>query len=224
MKLHRRLSRILLGGACCAALPMPGANPEPSYDLKLHGGITAGDLRRDHADNQTFGFGVAGRFPLGPTRAFTVEVGFDTFAGRGHDAMPTSGPIYYNFQTPVTTYLGETLYLSPTNSIDFRKESSQGFSLSVAYTDHLPGMGDWYWFAGASLDVQKTTAQFSGTVIPSYGSPATSVPNYEPVDPSDPSAGLKDYYEGWAFVANKTKANLGVLAGVGVPLGENFRF
>jgi len=224
MKFPRHLSRLALVAACGAALPVLAESPDPSFAFKIHSGVTAGQLRTDHVSNQALGFDLAGRFPLGATSAFTVELGFDYIPGRDHDAMPTSGPIYYNYQTPVTSYNEQPLYLSQTNSIDLRKESLQGFSLRGGYTDSLPGMGAWYWFAGASLDLQKSRAQFSGTLIPSYGSPATTVPNYEPVDPANPDGPLKDYYEGWAFVTEKAKLSVGLLAGVGVPLGENFKF
>jgi len=217
MKVNQSLSWLILSGAFCAVLPLAAADGGPTFDLKIRGGLTAGDLSRDQHSNQAFGFAVASRFPLGGARAFTLELGFDHFNGQDRDVMPTSGAVYYNPQSPVTTFSGETLYLSTTNSIDFRKEESQGFSLRGVYSDALPILEGWYWFAGASLDFYKTSAQMSGTLIPMYGAaPGTAVP--------DPNVPGNDYYEGWAFVKDKMKPGVGLLAGVGVPFSENLKF
>ncbi len=198
------------------AIPLAAEDPGPTFDLKVHSGFAAGDLQKLHANNKVFGLGVAGRFSTSANGAFTLELGFDILPGRDHDVMPTSGLVYYDPANPVTTYAGQPLTLSVTNSIDFRKESTQGFSLRGAYTNRLPG-SDWYWFAGASLDFYKTTAQFTGTLVPGYGDPA----NPTVVPPL--TEGAPDYYEGWAFVQDKTKLGIGFLGGVGVPLGENFK-
>lgn len=224
MKFNHLLPGLFLAVACGSVLPLSAADGGPTFDFKIRGGLTAGDLRKDHNGNQAFGFGVASRFSLGGTRAFTVELGFDQFPGQDHDVMPVGGTVYYNYQNPVTTFEGESLYLSKANSIDFRKEETRGFSLRGVYSDAFPNLGAWYWFAGASLDFYKASAEMSGTLIPMYGAaPGTAVPGYEPVDPADPSGPMKDYYEGWAFVKDKAKLGVGLLAGVGVPLSENFR-
>lgn len=217
MKVKQPLLMRLLAVACWSVLPLSAADSGPTFDFKIRGGLTAGDLRNDQNGNQAFGFAVASRFPLGGNRAFSLELGFDHFPGQDHDAMPTGGGVYYNPQSPVTTYQGETLYLNKTNSIDFRKEQSQGFSLRGVYSDALPNLGAWYWFAGASLDFYKVSAEMSGTLIPMYGTaPGTAVP--------DPSVPGNDYYEGWAFVKDKMKPGVGLLAGVGVPLSEYLKF
>ncbi len=215
--------RALAALACGAVLPLLAADPAPTFDFKVRTGLTAGDIRRDHDDNKALGFAVAGRFPLGPSRAFTVELGFDVMPGQAHDVMPTSGAVHYRPEAPVTTYGGEPLYLSPSNSIDFRKERSQGFSLRGSYTDKL-GSTSLYWFAGASLDLYKVTAELSGTLIPVYGTdPATPVPGYVPLDPSDPASDVKDYYEGWAMSREKTRLAVGAHAGLGVALTQDFK-
>ncbi|BDU71585.1 hypothetical protein [Mesoterricola silvestris] len=209
--------------ACGAVLPLLAADPAPTFDFKVRTGLTAGDLRRDHDDNKAFGFAVAGRFPLGATSALNVELGFDVMPGQAHDVMPTSGSVYYRPEAPVTSYGGAPLYLSPSNSIDFRKERSQGFSLRGSYTDTL-GSGSLYWFAGVSLDLHKVTAEMSGTLIPVYGeAPATAVPGYVPLDPADPASDVKDYYEGWAMAREKTKLAVGAHVGAGVALTRDFR-
>lgn len=214
MKVHQALFRLLLPVACWSVVPLSAAEGSPTFDFKIRGGLTAGDLSKDQSSNQAFGFAVASRFSLGGSRAFTLELGFDHFPGQDHDVMPMGGAVYYNPQSPATTFQGEALYLSKANSIDFRKEQSQGFSLRGVYSDALPNLGAWYWFAGASLDFYKVTAEMSGTLIPMYGA-ATPVP--------DPVPG-NDYYEGWAFVKEKTKPGVGLLGGVGVPLSENIKF
>lgn len=215
--------RALAALACGAVLPLLAADPAPTFDFKVRTGLTAGDIRRDHDDNQAYGFALAGRFPLGATSACTVELGFDLMPGQPRDVMPTSGTVYYNPQTPVTTYGGAPLYLSPSNSIDFRKERSQGFSLRGSYTDKL-GPGSLYWFAGVSLDLYKVTAEMSGTLIPVYGeAPATAVPGYVPLDPANPGGDVKDYYEGWAMAREKAKLSVGAHAGLGVALTQDFK-
>jgi len=217
MKVNRSLSWLMLPGVFCTVLPLSGADGDPTFDFKIRGGLTAGDLSKDQHSNQAFGFAVASRFPLGNARAFTLELGFDHFNGQDYDAMPAGGAIYYNPQSPVASYQGEPLYLSKANSIDFRKEQSQGFSLRGTYSDALPNLGGWYWFAGVSLDFYKVTAELSGTLIPMYGAaPGTAVP--------DPSVPGNDYYEGWAFVKGKTKPGVGLLGGVGLPLSDALKF
>ena len=222
MKFNHPLSWRSVVVACWAMLPLSAADGEPTFDFKLRGGLTAGDLSKDHADTKAFGFGVAGRFPLGSTRALSVELGFDYFPGQDRDLMPGNGPVYYNYQAPVTTYGGQNLYLSTGNSIDFRKEYAQGFSLRCAYSDAIPTWNDWYWFAGVSLDFYRTTAELSGTLIPMSG--GAPVPGYEPVDPANPEGPVKDYYEGWAMAPSKTKLGVGLLAGLGLPFSENYKF
>jgi hypothetical protein len=225
MRFHHPFFRMFLAAACWSVLPLGAADGGPNLEFKVRGGLTAGNLSKDFNGNQAFGFAVASRFPLGGARAFTVDLGFDRFPGQEHDAMPGSGPVYYNFQNPVTTYAGESLYLSTANSIDFRKELCQGFSLRGIYSDALPNLDAWYWFAGASLDFYKLRAEMSGTLIPKYGpEPGTVVPGYELVDPANPNGPVKDYYEGWAFVKEKTKPSLGLLAGVGVPFSGDLKF
>ena len=229
MKLMRRsISQALTAGLLLAALPALAQSqpqtkdPGPSFDFKLHGGVTAGTLRKDLVANQTFGFSLAGLLPLGGTRALVVELGFDYFPGRDHDALPNSGPVYYNYQNPTTSYQGQPLWLNPSNSIDWRKTYLQGFSLSCAYQDAIKG--PWYWFAGVSLNDLKSVGQFSGTLYPSYGAtPGTPAPGYEPVNASNPSGPVKDYYEGWATVTDRTRLGAGVLGGVGVKLNDDFK-
>ena len=217
MKAHPTLPRLLLAVTCWLALPLSAGDEGVTFDFKVRAGLTAGSLREDHGANQAFGFGVAGRFPLGGARAFTLELGFDQLPGRDRDVMPRGGLVYYDPQNPVTSYQGERLYLSTANAIDFRKEQCQGFSLRGAYTDALPGLEAWYWFAGMSLDAYKASAQMSGTLIPMYGiATPTPVP--------DPGGSGSDYYEGWAFVKEKTKLGVGLHVGVGVPLSENLKF
>lgn len=70
---------------------------------------------------------------------------------------------------------------------------------------------------GVSLDLYKVSAEMSGTLIPMYGSAS-------PAPVLDPNAPGSDYYEGWAFVKEKTKPGVGLLAGVGVPLSDNLKF
>jgi hypothetical protein len=213
--------RAIAALACGAILPLLAADPGPSFDFKVRTGLTAGALREDHADNKALGVAIAGRFPLGETRAFTVELGFDVLPGQPHDVMPTSGPIYYKPEAPTTTYNGSPLSLSTASSIDFRKARAQGFSVRGAYTDQL-GAGPLYWFAGVSLDLYKATTEFTGTLIPVDGTGAM-VPGYIPVDPADPEGPVKDYYEGWAMVREKTKAAVGAHVGAGVPLAKDFK-
>jgi opacity protein-like surface antigen len=217
MKAHLSRFRLLPALTCWLVLPLSGADADPTFAFKLRGGLTAGALSQDQHSNQAFGFALAGRFPLGDTRAFSLELGFDHFPGQDRDVMPTGGAIYYNPQNPVTTYQGESLFLSQANSIDFRKERSQGLSLRGIYSAGIPNLGDWYWFAGASLDFYKVSAEMSGTLIPMYGAGS-------PAPVPDPNNPANDYYEGWAFVKDKTKLGAGLLAGVGVPISENLTF
>jgi len=213
--------RAIAALACGTLLPLLAADPAPAFDFKVRAGLAAGDFRRDHADNKAIGFAVAGRFPLGATRALTMELGFDVLPGQPRDAMPGSGPVYYDPQNPTTSYDGSPLALSAGNSIDFRKERAQGFSLRASYTDQL-GAGSMYWFAGASLDLYKVSAELTGTLIP-VDAQGAAVPGNVPVDPADPAGPVRDYYEGWAMVREKTRAALGLHAGVGVALTQDVR-
>jgi hypothetical protein len=192
----------------------PLSAQQPSLDFKIHAGLTGGTLRKDLGDNQMFGLGFQGTYPLQGKGALTFEADFDVLEGRWHDATPGGGPVYYNPASPVASSSGQPLVLDPNSSIDIRKESQQGFTFRFGYTNALPWIEGMTWQAGLSLDAFKTSSEFTGTLIPLDATTQSPMP---------PTGTEDSYYEGWAFVKKKAKPGIGAFVGVGTTLIDNVR-
>lgn len=187
-----------------------------TYDLKVRVGLKGGDLQTKHADNKAFGFALSIRRPLGGGQ-LTGELSFDIFPGQNRDTMPTSGAVY----APAGAGLGTSdpithnpYFLRPNESLDLRKESSQGFSLKGGYAAPLPWAEGLSWQAGLSLDAYKTSSEFTGTLRPMVlvGTIPTQV-----VDSAN-----RKYYEGFAQVAKGKALSPGVYVGLRQQLSEDF--
>ncbi len=202
---------VCLAAVACGLMPLQAQDKPITYDVKIHIGLTAGDLQKTHYDNKLIGFAAAAAYSLGGNRKVIGEVGFDYVPGRGRDTMPTSGAIYHNPGAPSSQYNGSALWLHPSNSVDHRKEGFQGFSLRGGYSDKLPFLEGVVWFAGLSLDRYKVTSEFLGTLNPVYGTPAS----FKTVSAST--------YEGWSFQKQSSKLGMGFFAGVGMVLNPNLR-
>jgi hypothetical protein len=204
MSFRNKLLRYGLVLVPALVLPLAAQDKPLSFDMKIRAGLTTGAIQKDHFDNKAMGFGLATIYPLGGTKAVTAELSFDLLTGRHHDVLSTSGAVWVNPANPVTTN-GTTPYvLNPTYSYDDRKESSQGFSLRLGYTDALPILDGLSWQAGLSLDRYKPKSEFKYTFI--------AVPTPPKVTQADGT--LVVPYEGGTFVASDPKLVPGFFVGV----------
>jgi len=221
MAIIRNLKGLAIAGIAMGAMQL-GAQESPfNFEVKLHTGLMAGSLQRNHCDNKMFGLGIEGQYSLGGTKAITAELSYDVLAGRWQDTTRLNGPVYIDpvsaipgtpaGTAPTTTWNGAPMQLTPQNSIDIHKESAQGFSLRVGYTDALPWVEGMTWKAGLSLDTYKVMAEFTGTLVPFD----TNAQGNNDVD--------SNYYEGWAFTTPKTKVGVGAFVGVGMALMKDLR-
>lgn len=210
------LTRSLMLLAAMAGSSLFAAEPGQAFELKLRVGTKSGDLQQDHGDNKVIGFAIGTRRPLGQG-FLTGELSFDVLPGQARDTMPTGQAVY----APAGTGLGisdpvsnNTYFLRPNESIDFRKEASQGFSLKGGYAAPLSWNEGLTWQAGLSLDAYKTTSEFTGTLRPMVmvGASPTQVLD---------SQGRK-YYEGFATVSQGTALTPGFYAGLRQQLSDDF--
>jgi hypothetical protein len=210
-KLHSTLLLVALAGSALAA-----ADEGQAFEVKIRAGLKGGDLQQKHVDNKVIGFALGGRRPLGQGW-LTGEVGFDLLPGQAHDATPFSGPVY----APAGSALGTAdpvshnpYFLRANESLDLRKESSQGFSVKLGYAAPLalgPGLT---WQAGLSVDAYKTSSEFTGTLRPMVMVGAS------PTQVADSLA--RKYYEGFATVAQGVALTPGFYAGLRQRIGEDF--
>ncbi|MDP2875072.1 MAG: hypothetical protein Q8O00_02740 [Holophaga sp.] len=204
MSFRNKLLRYGLVVVPVLMLPLAAQDKPLSFEMKMRAGLTTGALQKDHFDNKAMGFGVAASYPMGKTAAVTAELSFDLLPGRHRDVMPAGGTVWVNPANPVTT-TGSTPYtLNPTYSYDDRKESSQGFSLRLGYTDSFPVLEGLSWQAGISLDRYAAKSEFKYTFIAVPTPPAVTQPDGTAVVP----------YEGGTFVAGGTKIVPGLFVGV----------
>jgi len=216
MKDRRTLHRTLLLLAAMAGPMLDAADEGQTFELKLRAGIKAGDLQKKHVDNKAIGFAVGARRPLG--KGFlTGELSFDILPGQAHDATPFGGAVY----APAGTGLGTAdpttrnpYFLRPNESLDLRKESSQGFSIKGGYAAPLAWNAGLSWQAGLSLDAYKTSSEFTGTLRPMVlvGTTPTQV-----VDNLN-----RKYYEGFATVEKGTALAPGFYVGLRQQLSDEF--
>lgn len=216
MTIIHNLKRPALLFALLGAIPLGAAENPDAYELKLRAGVKAGDLQKDHADNKALGFALGARRPLG--KGFlTGEVSFDILPGQARDAMPVGQAVYapagagLGTASPTT---GNPYFLRPNESIDLRKESSQGFSLKGGYAAPLTWNDGLTWQAGLSLDAYKTSSEFTGTLRPMVlvGSSPTQVLD----------AQGRKYYEGFATVAQGKVISPGFYVGLRQEIGNDF--
>jgi opacity protein-like surface antigen len=182
------------------------------FTLKLHGGATAGNLKDDLHSQSMLGLGFEGSWALSSTGAIIGEFTFSSFGGgEGYDNTKFSGPIY--IAGPVDNVGGQPIYLRTSSSVDYRKNTLQGFSLRAGYRGTFAG--SWSWQAGLSLDGLKYRQEASGQLQPLY----TLNPPPPPPAPSVVAAGP---YEGFALTPTKTKFGVGAFAGVKFQFSDNF--
>lgn len=212
---RRTLTRSLMLLAALAGTSLIAADEGTAYELKLRVGLKGGDLKTDHGDNKVIGFAVGGRRPMG-AGFLTGELSFDLLPGQARDTMPVGQAVYapagsgLGTSDPVTK---NTYFLRANESIDFRKESSQGFSLKGGYAAPLSWNEGLTWQAGLSLDAYKTSSEFTGTLRPMVmvGNSPTQVLD---------SKGQK-YYEGLAVVSQGTTLTPGFYAGLRQQINED---
>lgn len=220
MKDRRTLHRTLLLLAAMAGPMLAAAGPSAgvgqAFELKLRAGIKAGDLQKEHADNKAIGFAVGARRPLG--KGFlTGEVSFDILPGQAHDATPFGGAVYAPAGAALGTASPTTqnpYFLRANESLDLRKESSQGFSLKGGYAAPLTWNEGLTWQAGLSLDAYKTSSEFTGTLRPMVMVGATPTQVVDSLN--------RKYYEGFATVAKGTAISPGFYVGLRQQLSEDF--
>jgi len=202
MTFRNKLLRYGLVLAPVLALPLAAQDSPLSFDMKMRAGLMSGAMQKDHFDNKAMGFGLAATYSLGGTKAVTAELSFDLMPGRHHDVMPTGGTIWV-MQDGAPVNINDT-----PNTFDFihsyddRKESCQGFSLRLGYTDALPFLEGLSWQAGLSLDRYKPKSEFKYTFI-AWGPPD-----------ADGVRKLAEWYEGGTFVAEGAKIVPGAFVGV----------
>ena len=165
MKDPRTLTRTLLLLAAMAGTSLLAADQPDLFDLKLHAGLKSGELQKDHLDNKAMGFAIGARHPWGKGQ-LTAELSFDILPGQATDTMPTSGAVYGPGGAVADPVSHNAYFLRPNESIDWRKESSQGFSLKGGYAAAVAGWQGLSWQAGLSIDAYKTSSEFTGTLRP----------------------------------------------------------
>lgn len=216
MKDRHTLHRTLLLLTAMAASSLVAAEEGLPFELKLRAGLKGGTIQTDHADNKAMGFAVGTRRPMG-AGFLTGEISFDLLPGQARDAMPIGKPVYAPSGTGLGTASPTTsnpYFLRPNESIDLRKESSQGFSVKGGYAAPLAWNEGLTWQAGLSLDAYKTSSEFTGTLRPMVlvGASPTQVLD----------AQGRKYYEGFATVAQGKVLAPGFYVGLRQQLGEDF--
>lgn len=216
MKLIHAISRIGAVLALGAAVSLSAADTGPAFEFKLRAGLTAGALRTAHGDNKAMAFGVGVRSPF-RGGFLTAEVSFDLLPGQALDQTPLDGPVY----APAGTSLGtadpvthKPYFLRVNESLDLRKESSQGFSLKGGYAAPTGWAEGLSWQAGISLDFAKVSSEFTGTLRPMVLS-GTS-----PLQVKD--AAGRNYYEGFAIVQKEAALTPGFYLGLRQELSPDF--
>lgn len=188
------------GGLMAQTTPTPG---DFAFAFKLHAGATAGNLKDDLHAESMLGLGVEGSYALSSTRAIIGELTFSSYGGgEGYDNTKFTGSVY--IAGPTDNVGGQPVYLLPTSSVDYRKNTLQGFSLRGGYRQTFRGI--WAWQAGLTLDGMKYRQEASGQLQPKVGTP-----------PANAGA-----YEGFALTPTKTKLALGAFAGLKVQFSDNF--
>lgn len=181
------------------------------FTLKLHGGATAGNLKDDLHAESMLGLGFEGSWALSSTGAIIAEFTFSSFGGgEGYDNTKFSGPIY--IAGPLDNVGGQPIYLLTASSVDYRKNTLQGFSLRAGYRGTFAS--NWSWQAGLSLDALKYRQEASGQLQPLYTT--------NPAPPADPAVVNAGPYEGFAVTPTKTKFGVGAFAGVKFQFSDNF--
>lgn len=216
---RRTLTRSLMLLAALAGSSLIAAEEGSTYELKLRAGLKGGDLKADHGDNKVIGFAVGARRPMGHGY-LTAELSFDLLPGQARDTMPVGQAVY----APAGTGLGTAdpvthnpYFLRANESIDLRKESSQGFSLKGGYAAPLSWNEGLTWQAGLSLDAYKTTSEFTGTLRPQYlDASGKTVPVMGPLSTK------VGYYEGFAIVSQGTTLAPGFYAGLRQQINDDF--
>jgi hypothetical protein len=216
MTIIHTLKRPALLIALLGTIPLGAAENPYSYELKLRAGLKTGTIQTDHADNKAMGFAVGTRRPMG-AGFLTGEVSFDILPGQARDAMPIGKSVYAPAGTGLGTASPTTsnpYFLRPNESIDLRKESSQGFSVKGGYAAPLTWNEGLTWQAGLSLDAYKTSSEFTGTLRPMVlvGASPTQVLD----------AQGRKYYEGFATVAQGKVLAPGFYVGLRQQLAEDF--
>lgn len=188
------------GGLMAQTTPKPG---DLAFAFKVHAGATAGNLKDDLHAESMLGLGVEGSYALSASGEIIGEITFSSYGGgAGYDNTKFSGPVYV--AGPSSTVGGQPVYLQTGSSVDYRKNTLQGFSLRGGYRGTFARI--WSWQAGLTLDGMKYRQEASGQLQPRVGSPATN-------------AGP---YEGFALTPTKTKVALGAFAGVKLQFSDNF--
>ncbi len=216
MTIIHNLKRSALRITLLGTISLGAAENPDSYELKLRAGVKAGDIQTVHADNKAVGFAVGTRRPMG-SGFLTGEISFDLLPGQARDAMPVGRAVYapagagLGTASPAT---GNPYFLRPNESIDLRKESSQGFSIKGGYAAALSWNEGLTWQAGLSLDAYKTSSEFTGTLRPMVlvGTSPTQVLD----------AQGRKYYEGFATVAQGKVLAPGFYVGLRQELGNDF--
>lgn len=155
------------------ALPAWAQNSQPSgsegFSIKLHAGGSAGSLKDDlHAQN-LLGIGLEGAFALNSSSALIGELTFSAYGGgKGYDNTKLTGTVYASNGS--SSVLGVPVVLAPGSSVDYRKNTLQGFSFRGGYRAKF--MGDWAWQAGLTLDRMQYRQEASGTLQPRIGGAA----------------------------------------------------
>lgn len=151
MKLLHHAPRILLlAGLGVAPLLGQNALSDATYEVKVRGGMTFGNLQTDLNARKLMGLSAEGFFPLFGKGGIAAQVDYTYFPGSDYDNMPPA------------TFDGRAL--SAASSADRRKLSLEGFSLRAAY--RAPIMEGLSWQAGLIINRFKATEEVSGTLRP----------------------------------------------------------
>jgi hypothetical protein len=216
---HTVLLALLLGAIGASGLE---ADDGPySYQMKIHLGLTAGDVQKTHFDNKVIGYGLEAKRNVhdwfGINGSLFAEVVWEYVPGRHHEVYPWGN---WDPETrawdnnPLRRFDGTPLFIQ--HSFDNRKEYGQGINLKLGYAAAMPAMGpapladflrDVEWFGGLSIDRFRVNSEVKYTLI--FNSNTTI------------QAGT---YDGGAFVEQGAQITPGVFAGLRYKLKESIGF
>ena len=205
----RKLLYALVGlmAISSAASSIQAADLPMSPGLKLHYGMTQGNLHQDLNANSMLGIGLT--LDLAKVGQGTVfgELTYSYFAGLDFAKQfdPKATPFVSG--TPGgTVFPGGRVYAN--TSADNRKNQLTGFDVRGGYRAPL-GWG-WNWQAGLSLESLKYEQQASGQLF--YNTPTILTTQASP------------FNESIATTSHTNKMNLGAFGGLQFPFGEAFSF
>jgi hypothetical protein len=185
------------------------------FSIKPRLGYTLGDIKNDLNAQNMLGVGLQGSYGLGNGGSFDGELVFEYYNGKGQNQLRTGQP-YYLPSGATTVTIGTTAVpvTVPTasTSVDFRKNTLQGFSLRGGYAKDINAT--WSWRAGLTIDALQYRQEVSGQLLGTYTDNVTN--------PLKPAVKSTTTWEGLAYTPTTKKFNVGAYVGMKGRISENF--